>query len=105
MGSLGTTLPATFVPPQQDPVPPELTELLQQSQDLLLRVLFPPDTEEKTQEEEPSGQSRAPALTVVSKFKVGLVVQTGSAQFTHKSLRIGSAGWAAAVNKAESWSP
>ncbi|XP_040857813.1 unconventional myosin-XIX-like [Ochotona curzoniae] len=63
---------AGLVEKNKDPVPPELTELLQQSQDLLLRVLFPPDTEEKTQEEEPSGQSRAPALTVVSKFKASL---------------------------------
>lgn len=38
-------------------------------------MLFPANPEEKTQEEL-SGQSRAPALTVVSKFKVGLVVLT-----------------------------
>ncbi|KAG8520231.1 Unconventional myosin-XIX [Galemys pyrenaicus] len=54
-----------------DPVPPELTRLLQQSQDPLLKVLFPTDPKEKSQEE-PSGQSRAPVLTVVSKFKASL---------------------------------
>lgn len=46
--------------------------LLQQSQDPLFRVLFPADPEEKPQEASP-GQSKAPVLTVVSKFKVGLV--------------------------------
>lgn len=56
-------------------MPPELTRLLQQSQDPLLKVLFPTDPEEKPQEE-PSGKSRTPVLTVVSKFKVGLVVLT-----------------------------
>lgn len=55
----------------EDPVPPELTRLLQQSQDPLLLALFPADPEEKTQGET-SGQSRAPALTVVSKFKASL---------------------------------
>ncbi|XP_043758853.1 unconventional myosin-XIX isoform X2 [Cervus elaphus] len=55
----------------EDPVPPELTRLLQQSQDPLLKVLFPADPEEKSQEE-PSGQNRAPVLTVVSKFKASL---------------------------------
>ncbi|XP_036692278.1 unconventional myosin-XIX isoform X6 [Balaenoptera musculus] len=55
----------------EDPIPPELTRLLQQSQDPLLKVLFPADPEEKSQEE-PSGQSRAPVLTVVSKFKASL---------------------------------
>uniref|UniRef100_A0A452VB92 Myosin XIX n=1 Tax=Ursus maritimus TaxID=29073 RepID=A0A452VB92_URSMA len=55
----------------EDPVPPELTSLLQQSQDPLLKVMFPADPEEKAQEE-PSGQSRAPVLTVVSKFKASL---------------------------------
>lgn len=34
--------------------------------------LFPTNPKEKTQEE-PSGQSRNPVLTVVSKFKVGLM--------------------------------
>ncbi|XP_058531432.1 unconventional myosin-XIX isoform X2 [Ochotona princeps] len=62
---------AGLVEKNKDSVPPELNKLLQQSQDLLLRVLFPPDPEEKTQEE-PSGQGRAPALTVVSKFKASL---------------------------------
>lgn len=38
-------------------------------------MLFPADPEE-TSQEEPSGQSRVPVLTVVSKFKVGLVVLT-----------------------------
>uniref|UniRef100_A0ABI8A2Y4 Myosin motor domain-containing protein n=1 Tax=Felis catus TaxID=9685 RepID=A0ABI8A2Y4_FELCA len=60
---------AGLVEKNKDPVPPELTRLLQQSQDSLLKVLFPMDPEEKSQEE-PSGQSRAPVLTVVSKFKV-----------------------------------
>lgn len=36
-------------------------------------MMFPADPEEKAQEE-PSGQSRTPVLTVVSKFKVGLGV-------------------------------
>lgn len=62
---------AGLVEKNKDPVPPELTRLLQQSQDPLLLALFPADPEEKTQEE-PSGQSRAPALTVVSKFKASL---------------------------------
>nr|XP_042138467.1 unconventional myosin-XIX isoform X3 [Peromyscus maniculatus bairdii] len=60
-----------LVEKNKDPVPPELTGLLQQSQDPLLMMLFPANPEEKTQEE-PSGQSRAPALTVVSKFKASL---------------------------------
>ncbi|XP_010625074.1 unconventional myosin-XIX isoform X1 [Fukomys damarensis] len=64
-------LTAGLVEKNKDPVPPELTELLQQSQDPLLTVLFPAQPKEKTQEE-PSGQSRAPALTVVSKFKASL---------------------------------
>uniref|UniRef100_A0A8C0PVV2 Myosin XIX n=1 Tax=Canis lupus familiaris TaxID=9615 RepID=A0A8C0PVV2_CANLF len=51
----------------EDPVPPELNRLLQQSWDPLLKVLFPTDPEEQ-----PSGQSRAPVLTVVSKFKASL---------------------------------
>lgn len=62
---------AGLVEKNKDPVPPELTRLLQQSQDPLLMVLFPTNPEEKTQEE-PAGQSRAPVLTVVSKFKVSL---------------------------------
>ncbi|XP_032177918.1 unconventional myosin-XIX isoform X4 [Mustela erminea] len=62
---------AGLVEKNKDPVPPELTGLLQQSQDPLLKVLFPTDPEEKAQEE-PSGQSRAPVLTVVSKFKASL---------------------------------
>lgn len=62
---------AGLVEKNKDPVPPELTELLQQSQDPLLTMLFPANPEEKTQEEL-SGQSRAPALTVVSKFKASL---------------------------------
>ena len=62
-----------------DPVPPELTRLLQQSQDPLLKVLFPADPEDKSQEE-PSGQNRAPVLTVVSKFKVGPAVLTPRAR-------------------------
>ncbi|ERE68599.1 myosin-XIX [Cricetulus griseus] len=57
-----------LVEKNKDPVPPELTGLLQQSQDPLLMMLFPDNPEEKTQEEL-SGQSRVPALTVVSKFK------------------------------------
>ncbi|XP_055475758.1 unconventional myosin-XIX isoform X2 [Psammomys obesus] len=60
---------AGLVEKNKDPVPPELTGLLQQSQDPLLMMLFPANPKEKTQEEL-SGQSRAPALTVVSKFKV-----------------------------------
>ncbi|KAM5151236.1 unconventional myosin-XIX isoform 2-T2 [Callospermophilus lateralis] len=55
----------------EDPVPPELTGLLQQSQHSLLTVLFSTDPKEKTQEK-PSGQNRTPALTVVSKFKASL---------------------------------
>ncbi|XP_077601731.1 unconventional myosin-XIX isoform X1 [Crocuta crocuta] len=62
---------AGLVEKNKDPVPPELTRLLQQSQDPLLKVLFPTDPKEKSQEE-PSGQSRAPVLTVVSKFKASL---------------------------------
>ncbi|KAM4843699.1 unconventional myosin-XIX isoform 2-T4 [Thomomys bottae] len=62
---------AGLVEKNKDPVPPELTGLLQQSQDPLLTVLFPSNPKEKAQEE-PSGQSRAPALTVVSKFKTSL---------------------------------
>uniref|UniRef100_A0A452SCS0 Unconventional myosin-XIX n=1 Tax=Ursus americanus TaxID=9643 RepID=A0A452SCS0_URSAM len=62
---------AGLVEKNKDPVPPELTSLLQQSQDPLLKVMFPADPEEKAQEE-PSGQSRAPVLTVVSKFKASL---------------------------------
>nr|XP_012633259.1 unconventional myosin-XIX isoform X2 [Microcebus murinus] len=62
---------AGLVEKNKDPVPPELTILLQQSQDPLLAVLFPVNPKEKTQEE-PSGQSRAPVLTVVSKFKASL---------------------------------
>ncbi|XP_069338420.1 unconventional myosin-XIX isoform X2 [Eulemur rufifrons] len=62
---------AGLVEKNKDPVPPELTLLLQQSQDPLLMVLFPINPKEKTQEE-PSGQSRAPVLTVVSKFKASL---------------------------------
>ncbi|ELK01757.1 Myosin-XIX [Pteropus alecto] len=60
---------AGLVEKNKDPIPPELTRLLQQSQDPLLKVLFP--TEEKSQEE-PSSQSRTPVLTVVSKFKASL---------------------------------
>ncbi|MEJ1272292.1 myosin XIX [Cricetulus griseus] len=60
-----------LVEKNKDPVPPELTGLLQQSQDPLLMMLFPDNPEEKTQEEL-SGQSRVPALTVVSKFKASL---------------------------------
>ncbi|XP_016040991.1 unconventional myosin-XIX isoform X2 [Erinaceus europaeus] len=62
---------AGLVEKNKDPVPPELTQLLQQSQDPLLKVLFPTDPEEKSPEER-SGQSRAPVLTVVSKFKASL---------------------------------
>ncbi|XP_024428891.2 unconventional myosin-XIX isoform X2 [Desmodus rotundus] len=62
---------AGLVEKNKDPVPTELTTLLQQSQDPLLKVLFPTGPEEKSQEE-PSGQSRAPVLTVVSKFKASL---------------------------------
>lgn len=60
-----------LVEKNKDPVPPELTRLLQQSQDPLLKVLFPTDPEEKSQEE-PSGKSRTPVLTVVSRFKASL---------------------------------
>ncbi|XP_004434879.1 PREDICTED: unconventional myosin-XIX isoform X1 [Ceratotherium simum simum] len=61
---------AGLVEKNKDPIPPELTSLLQQSQDPLVKVLFPTDPEEKSQEEQ--GQSRAPVLTVVSKFKASL---------------------------------
>ncbi|XP_070083653.1 unconventional myosin-XIX isoform X5 [Equus przewalskii] len=61
---------AGLVEKNKDPIPPELTRLLQQSQDPVLKVLFPTDPEEKSQEEQ--GQSRAPVLTVVSKFKASL---------------------------------
>ncbi|XP_006899521.1 PREDICTED: unconventional myosin-XIX [Elephantulus edwardii] len=64
-------LTAGLVEKNKDPVPPELTTLLQQSQDPLLKVLFPTNLKEESQEE-PSGQSRAPKLTVVSKFKASL---------------------------------
>lgn len=47
-------------------------------------MLFPPDPEEKSQEE-PSGQSRTPVLTVVSKFKVSPVALTQHTQFAHPS--------------------
>ncbi|XP_032136640.1 LOW QUALITY PROTEIN: unconventional myosin-XIX [Sapajus apella] len=60
-----------LVEKNKDPIPPELTGLLQQSQDPLLLGLFPTNPKEKTQEEL-SGQSRAPVLTVVSKFKASL---------------------------------
>uniref|UniRef100_A0A8C6RB00 Unconventional myosin-XIX n=1 Tax=Nannospalax galili TaxID=1026970 RepID=A0A8C6RB00_NANGA len=62
---------AGLVEKNKDPVPPELTGLLQESQDPLLMMLFPANPKEKTQEEL-TGQSRAPALTVVSKFKASL---------------------------------
>ncbi|XP_047292786.1 unconventional myosin-XIX isoform X9 [Homo sapiens] len=62
---------AGLVEKNKDPIPPELTRLLQQSQDPLLMGLFPTNPKEKTQEE-PPGQSRAPVLTVVSKFKASL---------------------------------
>ncbi|XP_073902413.1 unconventional myosin-XIX isoform X3 [Castor canadensis] len=62
---------AGLVEKNKDPVPLELTELLQQSQDPLLIALFPTNPKEKTQEE-PSIQGRAPVLTVVSKFKASL---------------------------------
>ncbi|XP_063484679.1 LOW QUALITY PROTEIN: unconventional myosin-XIX [Symphalangus syndactylus] len=62
---------AGLVEKNKDPIPPELTRLLQQSQDPLIMGLFPTNPKEKTQEE-PSGQSRAPVLTVVSKFKASL---------------------------------
>ncbi|XP_055256281.1 unconventional myosin-XIX isoform X2 [Moschus berezovskii] len=62
---------AGLVEKNKDPIPPELTRLLQQSQDRLLKALFPADPEDKSQEE-PSGQNRAPVLTVVSKFKASL---------------------------------
>nr|XP_023445590.1 unconventional myosin-XIX isoform X2 [Dasypus novemcinctus] len=62
---------AGLVEKNKDPIPRELTNLLQQSQDPILKVLFPPDPDEKSQEE-PSGQSRASVLTVVSKFKASL---------------------------------
>uniref|UniRef100_G3T3X5 Unconventional myosin-XIX n=1 Tax=Loxodonta africana TaxID=9785 RepID=G3T3X5_LOXAF len=62
---------AGLVEKNKDPVPPELTRLLQQSQDPLLKVLFPTNPKENSQEES-SGQSRAPVLTVVSKFKASL---------------------------------
>uniref|UniRef100_A0A2K6TH59 Unconventional myosin-XIX n=1 Tax=Saimiri boliviensis boliviensis TaxID=39432 RepID=A0A2K6TH59_SAIBB len=60
-----------LVEKNKDPIPPELTGLLQQSQDPLLLGLFATNPKEKTQEES-SGQSRAPVLTVVSKFKASL---------------------------------
>ncbi|XP_077021158.1 unconventional myosin-XIX isoform X2 [Tamandua tetradactyla] len=62
---------AGLVEKNKDPIPPELTTLLQQSQDPLLKVLFPINPEEKSQEG-PSGQSRTSVLTVVSKFKASL---------------------------------
>ncbi|XP_004608920.2 unconventional myosin-XIX isoform X1 [Sorex araneus] len=62
---------AGLVEKNKDPVPPELMGLLKQSQDPLFQVLFPADLEEKPQEVS-SGQSRAPVLTVVSKFKASL---------------------------------
>ncbi|XP_074118103.1 unconventional myosin-XIX isoform X2 [Sminthopsis crassicaudata] len=58
-----------MVEKNKDPVPPELIQLLQNCQDSLLQKLFP------SQEKEPSdlsGQSRAPVVTVVSKFKSSL---------------------------------
>ncbi|XP_072503026.1 unconventional myosin-XIX isoform X1 [Notamacropus eugenii] len=58
-----------MVEKNKDPVPPELIQLLQHSQDSLLQKLFP------SQEKEPNdllGQSRASVVTVVSKFKSSL---------------------------------
>ncbi|KAM5274247.1 unconventional myosin-XIX [Ctenodactylus gundi] len=62
---------AGLVEKNKDPVPPELIGLLQQSQDPLLMMLFP-DNPKETVQEEPSGQSKAPSLTVMSKFKASL---------------------------------
>ncbi|XP_051850060.1 unconventional myosin-XIX [Antechinus flavipes] len=58
-----------MVEKNKDPVPPELIQLLQHSQDSLLQKLFPPQEKEP---EQVSGQSRAPVVTVVSKFKSSL---------------------------------
>ncbi|XP_056672438.1 unconventional myosin-XIX isoform X3 [Monodelphis domestica] len=58
-----------MVEKNKDPVPPELTQLLQHSQDSLLQKLFP--SQEKEQND-PLSQSRAPVITVVSKFKGSL---------------------------------
>ncbi|XP_037664709.1 unconventional myosin-XIX isoform X2 [Choloepus didactylus] len=62
---------AGLVEKNKDPIPPELTKLLQQSQDPLLKVLFPANPREKSQEGS-AGQTRTSVLTVVSKFKASL---------------------------------
>lgn len=51
----------------QDPIPPELVRVLQNSKDTLLQKLFP--IAEKHQNNTKT-QSRAAVVTVVSKFKV-----------------------------------
>ncbi|XP_074198739.1 unconventional myosin-XIX isoform X4 [Camelus bactrianus] len=95
---------AHYLRAQQDPIPPELTRLLQQSQDTLLKVLFPADPEEKSQEE-PSGQSRAPVLTVVSKFKASLeqLLQVLQATTPHyiRCIKPNSQGRAQALHREE----
>ncbi|XP_074198737.1 unconventional myosin-XIX isoform X2 [Camelus bactrianus] len=93
-----------LVEKNKDPIPPELTRLLQQSQDTLLKVLFPADPEEKSQEE-PSGQSRAPVLTVVSKFKASLeqLLQVLQATTPHyiRCIKPNSQGRAQALHREE----
>ncbi|EPY89280.1 unconventional myosin-XIX isoform 2 [Camelus ferus] len=95
---------AGLVEKNKDPIPPELTRLLQQSQDTLLKVLFPADPEEKSQEE-PSGQSRAPVLTVVSKFKASLeqLLQVLQATTPHyiRCIKPNSQGRAQALHREE----
>ncbi|KAB1265776.1 Unconventional myosin-XIX [Camelus dromedarius] len=95
---------AGLVEKNKDPIPPELTRLLQQSQDPLLKVLFPADPEEKSQEE-PSGQSRAPVLTVVSKFKASLeqLLQVLQATTPHyiRCIKPNSQGRAQALHREE----
>ncbi|XP_074079633.1 unconventional myosin-XIX isoform X3 [Macrotis lagotis] len=58
-----------MVEKNKDPVPLELTQLLQRSQDSLLQKLFPSQEKESN---DLLGQSRAPVVTVVSKFKNSL---------------------------------
>lgn len=51
----------------QDPIPPELVHVLQNSKDTLLQKLFPIA---ETNQNNTKTQNRAAVVTVVSKFKV-----------------------------------
>lgn len=65
-----------FLSFQKDPVPPELLLLLQQSQDPLLQQLFPVTAESpQTNQNDFKTQTKPVVATVVSKFKVCLVMR------------------------------